>query len=233
MRQIQKKQRELTLRFFDTGQHGLSHALVILGRLGVILLLVGLWLGIIQTPLPALVLTVIGSFLIVVRKFVPRLYPEVATCTFNKTINRLTVVHEIPGRRGRSKFRDRNVTHYQISDIRQINVYRSRKSFFGATYTLLIEMGRQTGRQDLISIDSVHDQVILQRGNAPVQLLAKEIDYHLGRRINVAWTYVTVPEGINQKRLGRRVAIRQLRRRTKQPDIHQIASTIETFIRMP
>ncbi len=233
MRQIQKKQRELTLQFLDAGRHGLSYGLVLLGRVGFFLLLLGLWLGLLNTPLPALAMTVMGSVLIIVRQFVPRLYPEVATCTFNKTINRLTVIHEIPGRKGRSKFRDRNVTHYQISDIQRINVYRNRKSLWGATYTLLIELGRQTGKRDIISIDSVHDQVLLQRGNMPVQLLAKEINYHLGRRIKVSWAYVPVPEGINLKRLGRRVAIRQLRKRQSRPDIHQIASTIEQFIRTP
>lgn len=215
------------------GHHGLSYILISLGRLGVLLLIVGLWLGLLQTPLTALTLTVLGSLLIVVRQFVPRLYPEVATCTFNKTINRLTLVHEIPSRRGRSKFRDRNVAHYQISDIHRINVYRNRKSLFGFTYTLLIELGRQTGQRDLISIDSIHDQVILQRGNAPVQLLAKEINYSLGRRISVSWAYITVPEGINHKRLGRRVAIKHLQRRSNQPDIHQMAATIEQFIRTP
>ena len=75
--------------------------------------------------------------------------------------------------------------------------------------------------------------MVLQRGQAPAQLLAKEIDYSLGRRINVSWTYVTVPEGISYKRLGRRVAIRQLGKRRNPSDIHHIAATIEQFIRTP
>ncbi|MEL6246965.1 MAG: hypothetical protein AAFQ61_08090 [Cyanobacteria bacterium J06626_23] len=233
MRQIRTGKDELVLRFLDAGNHGLSYLLVGLGRLGLLLLLAGLWLGLFQEPVPALAMTGLGSLMILVRQFVPRLYPEIATCTFNKALNRLTVTHEIAARKGRARFKDRNIAHYQISDIKQINVYRSRKGLLGSTNTLLIELGRQAGTSDLISIDSVHDQVLLQRGRLPTQLLSKAINYQIGRRTDVSWTYVTVPEGLDQKRLGRRVVTRRLRKKSAQPDIHQIASTIEQFIRMP
>ncbi|NEP18581.1 MAG: hypothetical protein F6J97_17040 [Leptolyngbya sp. SIO4C1] len=232
MRQIRRTEHELILRFCDKSKRRLGQlARRLLGALGALGLGLGLWLGFQQTPLAAAVLTLVGSLLLLADIFLPRLQAEIATCIFNRSRNKLTVIHELSGG---GALRDRNVLHYALSDIVRIDVYRLRSGWFRNTYAMVIELLSQSPRGQeptRIRLDGLHDRILIQRGRLPVKLLTKEISYHLGRRMQLSWTYVEVPEALDRSRLGRRVIPRSSVQRLAQIDIRRMAKEVEQYIR--
>ncbi|MEM9162938.1 MAG: hypothetical protein AAGC54_07705 [Cyanobacteria bacterium P01_F01_bin.4] len=235
MRQIRKTEHELILRFSDReGRLGRRF----FGRfgkfVGVTCLFTGLWLGFRDGPFLVVSLVVFGSLCLLINGFIPRLTPEVATCIFNRSRNKLTVIHELDGElRDSADLSGRNVINYRLTDIVRFEVYRMRTGLFSNAYSLIIELSTASprGKQPtLIRLDGLHDRILIQRGRVPVQLLSKEISYHLGRPIQLSWTYIDVPKEMGWSRLGRRVMPRNSVRRLAKGDIRRMAREIEQFI---
>ena len=227
VRQLRHNKRELVLRFSNLGRHHIAGSVTSLARLGALALVLLVWLGYQQAPLLWVILMAVGILLILIEPFVPALYPEVATCIFNKAFNRLTVVHEIP--RGRQQ--QRRVNHYRLSHIEQVHVYRQRLGLWRWGYRLVIRLSSPANT--LIHVNGASDQVLIQTGVRPIQLLSKTVRYHLGRRTLVDWSFVNVPQGINTANLGRRIVARNSMERLDRFDLRRLAHEIEQFIRSP
>ncbi|MBT9316319.1 hypothetical protein [Leptothoe spongobia] len=227
MRQFRQNKRELVLRFSNLGRYHVAGGVTNLARIGVLSLLLMVWLGYRQAPLLWVVLMALGILLILVEPFVPALYPEIATCIFNKGFNRLTIVHEIP--RGRK--RQRRVNHYRLSHIEQVQVYRQRVGLWRWGYFMLIRLSSPANT--IIHVNGLSDQVLIQTGVRPIQLLSKTVRYSLGRRTVVDWSFVNVPQGINTSDIGRRIVARDSMARLDKFDLRRLAHLIEQFIWSP
>ncbi len=227
MRQFRHNKRELVLRFSNSGRYHIAGGVTNLARLGALSLVVVMWLGYRQAPLLWVVLMAAGILLILTEPFLPALYPEVATCVFNKGFNRLSVIHEIP--RGRQ--RQRNVNHYHLSHIEQVQVYRQRIGLWRWGYVMIIRLSSPANT--IIHVNGLSDQVLIQTGVAPIKLLSKAVRYHLGRRTIVDWSFVDVPQGINTADLGRRIVARNSMERLDKFDLRRMAHLIEQFIWSP
>lgn len=225
MRQLRKNKHELVLRFSNLGRHHIAGSVTNLARLGALSLIAVVWLGYRQAPLLWVILMAVGILLILIEPFVPTLYPEVATCIFNKAFNRLTIVHEIP--RGRQ--RQRRVNKYRLSHIEQIHVYRQRVGLWRWGYVMVIQISSPA--HTLIHVNGLSNQVLIQTGIRPIKLLSKTVRYHLGRRTAVDWSFVTVPQGINT--VGRRIVARNSMERLEPVDLRRLAHLIEQFIWSP
>ncbi|ESA34450.1 hypothetical protein N836_16875 [Leptolyngbya sp. Heron Island J] len=228
VRQLRHNQRELVIRFANLGRHHIARSVTNLARLGVFSLVLVVWLGYQQAPLLWVVLMAIGILLIMAEPFVPVLYPEIATCIFNKAFNRFTIVHEIP--RGRKK-PQRRINHYRLSHIEQVQVYRRRLGLWRWNYVMLIRVSSPANT--IIHVNGLSDQVLIQTGNHPIQLLSKTVRYHLGRRTAVDWSFVTVPRGISTTEISRPIVARNSMTRLDKFDLRRIAQTIEQFIWSP
>lgn len=183
------------------------------------------WLGYRQAPVLWVILMAVGILLILIEPFVPALYPEVATCIFNKAFNRLTIVHELPcGRK-----RQRRVNNYRLSHIEQVHVYRQRVGLWRWGYFMVIRVSSPA--HTLIHINGLSNQVLIQTGIRPIKLLSKTVRYHLGRRTAVDWSFVTVPQGIYAT--GRRIVARNSMERLDPVDLRRLAHLIEQFIWSP
>ena len=169
MRQLRQNKRELILRFSNLGRPHLAGSVAYLARLGTLNLVLVIWLGYRQAPLLWIVLMAAGILLILAEPFVPRLYPEVATCIFNKAFNRLTIIHEIP--RGRK--RQRQLNHYRLSQIKQVQVYRQRVGLWRWNYIMIIRVSSPANT--IIHVNGLADQVAIQTGVNPIQLLSKSV----------------------------------------------------------
>ena len=227
VRQLRQNKRELVIRFSNLGRHHIAGSVASLAKLGVLSLVVVVWLGYQQAPLLWVIFMAVGILLILIDPFVPSLYPEVATCIFNKAFDRLTVVHEIP----RDRKRQRQVNHYRLSHIERIYVYRQRIGLWRWGYRLVIHLSSPANT--LIHINGSSDQVLIQTGVRPVQLLSKTVRYHLGRRTSVDWSFVDVPHGFNTTAMGRRIVARNSMERLDRFDLRRLAHEIEQFIRSP
>lgn len=227
MRQFRQNKKELALRFSNTGRYHIAGGVTNLARLGALSLVLVMWLGYRQAPVLWIVLMAAGILLILVEPFLPSLHPEIATCVFNKAFNRFTVVHEIP--RGRK--RQRRVNHYRLSHIERVDVYRQRLGLWRSGYVMVIRLSSPA--HTMIHINGASDQVIIQTGMAPILLLSKTVNYYLGRRTTVDWSFVEVPEGINMADLGRRIVARNSMKRLNKIDLRRLANLIEQFIRSP
>lgn len=191
-----------------------------------------------QNPSGAPILVVLGSVLALVGQFTPQLYPEVATCIFNKALNKLTIIHEMPAGYNRQRLRYRNVIHYRLSELKRIEVYRARIGLFRHNHSILIELNPSQSDVDvsepvLVRIDGLHDQVLVQRGKTSAKLLAKDISYQLGQRITVNWKYIDIPQNNDWNHLGRRVTASNPMRRLPKLDIRRLAREIEQFVGSP
>lgn len=224
MRQLRQNKRELVLRFSNLGRYHIADSMTNLARLGALSLVLVVWLGYRQAPLLWVVLMAIGILLILIEPFVPALYPEIATCTFNKAFNRLTIVHEIP--RGRKH--QRQVNHYRLSHIEQVQVYRQRVGLWRWGYVMVIQVSSPANT--LIHFNGLSDQVLIQTGVRPIKLLSKIVRYHLGQRTVVDWSFVNVPQGINTADMGRRIVARNSMERLDEFDLRRLAYVIEQFI---
>ncbi|MEO0458758.1 MAG: hypothetical protein AAF152_19555 [Cyanobacteria bacterium P01_A01_bin.114] len=238
MRQIRRTEHELILQFSDREGRLVRFFLRQLGKwLGIGCLFGGLWLGFRDAPILVASLVVFGSLCLLINGFIPRLTPEIATCIFNRSRNKLTVIHELAEElRDSAALSGRNVAYYRLTDIVRFDVYRMRTGLFSNTYSLLIELAAPSpkGQQPtLIRIDGLHDRILIQRGRVPVQLLSKEISYHLGRPIQLSWSYIDVPQEMGWSKLGRRIIPRSSVRRLSQVDIRRMAREIEQFIKTP
>ena len=227
MRQLRQNKRELILRFSNLGRPHFAGSVVYLARLGTVSLVLVIWLGYRQAPLLWIVLMAAGILLILAEPFVPRLYPEVATCIFNKAFNRLTIIHEIP--RGRK--RQRQLNHYRLSHIKQVQVYRQRIGLWRWNHIMIIRVSSPANT--IIHVNGLSDQVLIQTGVNPIQLLSKTVRYHLGRRTAVDWSFVNVPQGISVNQIGRQVVARNSMKQLDKFDLRQLAHKIEQFIRSP
>ncbi|WP_163702170.1 hypothetical protein [Adonisia turfae] len=227
MRQLRHNKRELVLRFSNLGRHHIAGSVTNLARLGSLSLVSVVWLGYCQAPLLWVVLMAAGILLILVEPFVPTLYPEVATCIFNKAFNRFTIVHEIP--RGRK--RQRQVNHYHLSHIEQVQVYRQRVGLWRLNYVMIIRVSSPANT--IIHVNGWSDQVLIQTGARPIQLLSKTVRYHLGRRTAVDWSFIDVPHGLPIAEIGRRIVSRNSMERLDKFDLRRLAHTIEQFIWSP
>lgn len=213
------------LRFSNLGRHHIAGSVTNLARLGALSLLAVVWLGYRQAPLLWVILMAVGILLILIEPFVPALYPEVATCIFNKASNRLTIVHEIPC----GQKRQRRVNNYRLSHIEQVYVYRQRVGLWRWGYVMIIQVSSPA--HTLIHVNGLSNQVLIQMGTRPIKLLSKTVRYHLGRRTTVDWSFVTVPQGINT--VGRRVVARNSMERLDAVDLRRLAHLIEQFIWSP
>lgn len=227
VRQLRQNKRELVLRFTNLGRHHIAGSVVHLARLGTLSLLLVMWLGYRQAPLLWMVLMAAGILLIMAEPFVPRLYPEVATCIFNKAFNRLTIIHEIP----RDRKRQRQVNHYHLSHIQQVQVYRQRVGLWRWNNVLVIQLSSPANT--IIHINGLSDQVLIQTGVRPTRLLSKTVRYHIGQRTAVDWSFVDVPQGISIGKLGRRIVARNSMERLDKLDLRHLACRIEQFIWSP
>ncbi|MEA5464257.1 hypothetical protein [Leptothoe sp. PORK10 BA2] len=227
MRQFRQNKQELALRFSNLGRYHITGGVTNLARLGTLSLVLVMWLGYRQAPVLWVVLMAAGILLILLEPFLPSLHPEVATCIFNKAFNRLTVVHEIP--RGRK--RQRQVNHYRLSHIEQVEVYRQRLGLWRSGYVMVIQLSSPT--HTMIHVNGSSDQVLIQTGVAPTLLLSKTVNYYLGRRTTVDWSFVEVPQGINMVALGRRIVARNSMKRLNKVDLRHLAYLIEQFIWSP
>ncbi|MEO0868830.1 MAG: hypothetical protein AAFY17_10355 [Cyanobacteria bacterium J06642_11] len=198
-----------------------------LARLGALSLGLMIWLGYQQAPILWLILMAVGILLILIEPFVPVLYPEVATCIFNKASNLLTVIHEIP--RGRK--RQRRLSQYRLSHIKQVHVYRQRLGLWRWNYVMVINLSSPA--HTLIHVNGLSDQVLIQTGTNPIKLLSKTVRYHLGQRTLVDWSFITVPQGIQTNDIGRRIVARNSMERLDKHDLRRLAHTIEQFIWSP
>ncbi|MEM9803901.1 MAG: hypothetical protein AAF959_01365 [Cyanobacteria bacterium P01_D01_bin.56] len=198
-----------------------------LARLGVLSLALMVWLGYQQAPILWLILMAVGILLILIEPFVPALYPEIATCTFNKASNLLTIVHEIP--RGRQ--RQRRLNQYRLSHIEQVHVYRKRMGLWRWTYVMVIRLSSPD--HALIHVNGLSDQVLIQTGMNPIKLLSKTVRYHLGQRTLVDWSFITIPKGLQTDDIGRRIVARNSMERLDKHDLRRLAYTIEQFIWSP
>ena len=215
------------MRFSNVGRYHVTGGVTNLARLGALSLILVMWLGYRQAPLLWVVLMALGILLILVEPFLPALYPEIATCIFNKAFNRFTVIHEIP--RGRK--RQRRVTHYRLSHIEQVQVYRQRVGLWQRSYVMLIRISSPANT--LIHINGSSDQVLIQTGVSPIKLLSKTVRYSIGQRTLVDWSFVDVPQGINLSDLGRRLVARNSMERLDKSDLRRLAHMIEQFIWSP
>lgn len=227
VRELRQNKRELILRFSNLGRHHIARNITNLARLGALSLVVVVWLGYQQAPLLWVVLMAAGILLILVEPFVPALYPEIATCIFNKAFNRLTIIHEIPHGRKRR----RQVNHYRLSHIEQVQVYRQRVGLWRRHYIMLLHLSSPINT--VIQINGLSDQVVIQTGLHPIQLLSKTVKYHIGRRTAVDWSFVDVPQGIHTAQMGRRIVARNSMERLDKFDLRYLAYTIEQFIWSP
>lgn len=227
MRQLRHKKRELIVRFSNLGRYHIAGGVTSLARLGAISLILVVWLGYQQAPILWVVLMAAGILLILAEPFVPSLYPEIATCIFNKAFNRFTIIHEIP--RGRK--RQRRVNHYDLSHIEQVQIYRQRIGLWRWNYIMVIRISSPANT--IIHINGLSDQVLIQTGVRPVQLLSKTVRYHLGQRTAVDWSFINVPQGIAIADLGRRIVVRNSIKRLNKLDLRHLAHTIEQFIWSP
>ena len=198
-----------------------------MARVGAVGLILVVWLGYSQAPLLWLILMALGILLILVEPFVPALYPEIATCIFNKAFNRLTVIHEIP--RGRQ--RQRRINQYHLSHIEHVQVYRQRIGLWRWNYVMLIKLSSPINT--VIRINGLSDQVLIQTGVRPIQLLSKTVRYSLGRRTLVDWSFINVPQDISMMDLGRRIVTRNSMERLHKLDLRRLAQLIEQFIWSP
>lgn len=227
MRQLRNNKRELAIRFSNLGHHHIASSVTNLARLGVFSLFIVAWLGYQQAPLLWIVLMTVGILMIMAEPFVPTLYPEVATCIFNKAFDRLTVVHEIPrGRQPRQQ-----VNHYRLSHIEQVQVYRQRIGLWRWNYRMVIRV--LSPANTIIHINGLSDQVLIQTGVSPIKLWSKTVRYHLGRRTAVDWSFIDVPKGILTAEIGRRVVAHNSMERLDNLDLRRLAQTIEQFIWSP
>ncbi len=169
----------------------------------------------------------LGILMIMAEPFFPALYPEIATCVFNKAFDRLTVIHEIP--RGRK--RQRQVNHYRLSHIQQVQVYRQRIGLWRWNYRMLIRVSSPANT--VIHVNGLSDQVLIQTGIRPIQLLSKTVRYHLGRRTAVDWSFIKVPQGLSPPEVGRRIVARNSMEKLDKFDLRCLAQTIEQFIWSP
>ncbi len=227
MRQLRHNKRELVIRFANLGRHHIGSRVKNLARLGACSLILVVWLGYQQAPLLWVVLMAVGILLIMAEPFVPVLYPEIATCIFNKAFNRLTIIHEIP--RGRK--RQRRVNHYCLNHIEQVQVYRQRIGLWGWNYVMVIRVSSPANT--IIHVNGLSDQVLIQTGSRPIQLLSKTVRYHLGRRTAVDWSFVNVPQGLVTAEMGRRIVARNSIKRLDKFDLRRLAHIIEQFIWSP
>lgn len=198
-----------------------------MARLGALSLGLMAWLGYQQAPIVWIVLMAVGILLILMEPFVPALYPEIATCIFNKSSNLLTIIHEIP--RGRK--RQRRLTQYRLSQIDKVHVYRQRIGLWRWNYVLII--GISSPADTLIHVNGLSDQVLIQTGTNPIQLLSKTVRYHLGKRTLVDWSFITVPQGLETTDIGRRIVARNSMERLDKHDLRRFAQIIEQFIWAP
>lgn len=227
MRQVKRSSQELVLRFSTTGNHGLSCAATRLAATGAWVVGLGLWFSHREALWLWSMVIALGVLLALVRPFVPQLYPEVATCIFNKSFNQLTVVHELVGRRPRQRW----VSRYGLSQIEGIQVYRYRSGLWGHHYTLMIFLA--VPEKALIYINGLSDQVLVQTGNQPVQLLTKRVSYHFFRKTGVAWALMPVAQGLLTPDLGRRVVTHNSMERLGKHDLRRLAQMIEQFVWLP
>ena len=227
MRQLRHNKRELVIRFSNLGRYHFAGSVTNLARLGALSLILVMWLGYRQAPLLWVVLMAAGILLILAEPFVPSLYPEVATCIFNKAFNRLTIIHEIP--RGRK--RQRHINHYRLSHIEQVRIYRQRVGLWSWNYAVVIRVSSPVNT--IIRINGDSDQVLIQTGVRPIQLLSKTVRYHVGQRTAVDWSFIHVPKSIASAELGRRIVVRNSMERLDKLDLRRLAHTIEQFIWSP
>ncbi|MGD1856255.1 MAG: hypothetical protein ACFB2W_18595 [Leptolyngbyaceae cyanobacterium] len=227
MRQLRHRNHELVLRFANSGRYHFAGGVTNLARVGAVGLILVVWLGYSQAPLLWLILMALGILLILVEPFVPALYPEIATCIFNKAFNRLTVIHEIP--RGRQ--RQRRINQYHLSHIEHVQVYRQRIGLWRWNYVMLIKLSSPINT--VIRINGLSDQVLIQTGVRPIQLLSKTVRYSLGRRTLVDWSFINVPQDISMMDLGRRIVTRNSMERLHKLDLRRLAQLIEQFIWSP
>ena len=227
MRQLRHKKRELIIRFANLGRYHLAGSVTNLARLGALSLLLVMWLGYRQAPILWVVLMAVGILLILAEPFVPSLYPEIATCIFNKAFNRFTIIHEIP----RGRRRQRRVNHYYLSHIERVQVYRQRIGLWRWNYVMVIRVASPANT--IIHINGLSDQVLIQTGVRPIQLLSKTVRYHLGQRTAVDWSFINVPQGITITELGRCIVARNSMERLDKLDLRRLAHTIEQFIWSP
>ena len=227
MRQLRHRNHELVLRFANSGRYHFAGGVTNLARVGAVGLILVVWLGYSQAPLLWLILMALVILLILVEPFVPALYPEIATCIFNKAFNRLTVIHEIP--RGRQ--RQRRINQYHLSHIEHVQVYRQRIGLWRWNYVMLIKLSSPINT--VIRINGLSDQVLIQTGVRPIQLLSKTVRYSLGRRTLVDWSFINVPQDISMMDLGRRIVTRNSMERLHKLDLRRLAQLIEQFIWSP
>lgn len=227
VRQLKRNKRELAIRFSNLGHHDMAGSVTNLARLGALSLVLVVWLGYRQAPLLWVVLMALGILMIMAEPFIPALYPEIATCIFNKAFDRLTIIHEIP--RGRK--RQRRVNHYRLSHIEHVQVYRQRVGLWRWNYVMIIRVSSPANT--IIHINGQSDQVLIQTGIHPIQLLSKTVRYHLGRRTAVDWSFINVPQGISMPEIGRRIIARNSMERLDKFDLRRLAYTIEQFIWSP
>ncbi|MEM6253907.1 MAG: hypothetical protein AAF821_13390 [Cyanobacteria bacterium P01_D01_bin.156] len=227
MRQLKQNTHELVLRFSYWGHSHIAGGVTNLARLGALSLGLMAWLGYQQAPIVWIVLMAVGILLILMEPFVPALYPEIATCIFNKSSNLLTIIHEIP--RGRK--RQRRLTQYRLSQIDKVHVYRQRIGLWRWNYVLII--GISSPADTLIHVNGLSDQVLIQTGTNPIQLLSKTVRYHLGKRTLVDWSFITVPQGLETTDIGRRIVARNSMERLDKHDLRRFAQIIEQFIWAP
>ncbi|MBT9312703.1 hypothetical protein IXB28_10835 [Leptothoe kymatousa TAU-MAC 1615] len=215
------------MRFSNWGRPHIAGGVTHLARLGALSLGLMVWLGYRQAPIMWLIFMAFGILLILLEPFVPILYPEVATCIFNKASNLFTVVHEIP--RGRK--RQRRLNQYRLSHIEQVHVYRQRVGLWRWNYVMVIRLS--SPKNTLIHVNGFSDQVLIQTGLKPIKLLTKTVRYHLWQRTLVDWSFITVPQGIAADDIGRRIIARNPMERLDKHDLRRLAYAIETFIWSP
>jgi hypothetical protein len=193
--------------------------------LGLGLLLLGIWLGFGQLLAVAMGLVLIGGWLAVIGGLRPALSPEMATCLLDKGAGLIQVVHQMPC--------DRTLSEYRLADLQAIELHRHRRGWRRDYFTVVLKIDAPGGEAVWLHLDGRCDRIFVQRFDlvgVGCRLLAKTIEYRFGRKMQVRWEYIELPQGMGWLKLGRKVMARRGTQVLRRNEMALLVAKLEDFL---